>query len=275
MQLNLIDSRDDLRRGSVQELFEVGDDKVGHADVSNFAGSNKLLHLAPMSTHQYPRPDPAEFLCSPGINKVPVLVMLLQILWNRRTGPVHEIQVDVIGLQVFQGGCDTLLDTLVPRVVKFRGDPYLFTGNTRVDDSLAHLGFIPVRESAERMSEPWEPHQTAFSFLRIDVAVAGQQSVLDRDTNCVGLRLPGTETDTGHLRSRVQGEHRPARQTLASVRLPHEYAFGSVGKSHLVPFPSCEVDIVRRNLRFESGGFVKYLDASAETVREERNEDPL
>ena len=53
--------------------------------------------------------------------------MLLQILRNRGAGPVHEVEIDVIRLQVLQRRCDALFDALVPGVIEFGGDPDLGT----------------------------------------------------------------------------------------------------------------------------------------------------
>jgi hypothetical protein len=135
--------------------------------------------------------------------------MLLEILRNRRAGPVHQVQIDVIRLQILQRGRDAILDTLVPRVIELGSDPNLFARHTRVDNSLANLRFVTVSKGTgsplEKGRKRWDPSP----FLRIDMAVASQQSVLDCHANFVGLRLPGAETDTGHLRAGVQSEHRP------------------------------------------------------------------
>ena len=66
---------------------------------------------------------------------------------------MHKVQVDVIRLQVLQRGCDTLIDALVPGVVKLGGEPDLLTRDSGIDDSLADLCFITVRESARVLSE--------------------------------------------------------------------------------------------------------------------------
>lgn len=47
VQFDLVDSRDDLAAGVVQELLEVLDAEVGDTNVTNLAGGRKLLHLLP------------------------------------------------------------------------------------------------------------------------------------------------------------------------------------------------------------------------------------
>lgn len=61
----------------------------------------------------------------PGVNEVPVWVMLLEVLWVRGAGPVHEVQVDVVCLEIFQGRGNSLLDSLVPWVIELGGEPDL------------------------------------------------------------------------------------------------------------------------------------------------------
>lgn len=64
----------------VQKPLEVLDGEVAHADSLHFTGLNKLLHL------------------SPGLNVVPVLVDGLLFGRVDRSGPVHQVQVQVVGL---------------------------------------------------------------------------------------------------------------------------------------------------------------------------------
>lgn len=47
VQFDLVDSRDDLAAGVVQELLEVLDAEVGDTNVTDLAGGGKLLHLLP------------------------------------------------------------------------------------------------------------------------------------------------------------------------------------------------------------------------------------
>ena len=47
MQLDLVNGGDRLAGMVVEELFEVLDGEVGHADGAHFAGPGELLHLGP------------------------------------------------------------------------------------------------------------------------------------------------------------------------------------------------------------------------------------
>ena len=43
---------------------------------------------------------------------------------------MHEVEVDIVGLEVLQGRSNAFRDFLVPWVVQLGGDPDLATGNT-------------------------------------------------------------------------------------------------------------------------------------------------
>jgi hypothetical protein len=107
--------------------------------------------------------------------------VLLQVLGVGGRRPVHEVKVDVVGLEVLQRRGDTLFDALVPGVVKLGGNPDLLTGDTRVLDTETDLSLVAVGEGS------------------VDVTVASEESGLDSFANLVGLGLPGTETDSGNL----------------------------------------------------------------------------
>lgn len=47
VQFDLVDSRDDLGGGVIEQLLQVLDTKVGDTDVANFACGRELLHLLP------------------------------------------------------------------------------------------------------------------------------------------------------------------------------------------------------------------------------------
>lgn len=124
---------------------------------------------------------------------------------------MHEVEVHIIRLQILQRGRDSLGDTLVPRVVKLRGDPDLLTRNAGVLDSLANFGFVSVRESAATRSEQGHTQFKERRMLRVNVTVASKERVLHGFTDFVGLGLPGSQTDTGHLSTSVQSEHGPCK----------------------------------------------------------------
>jgi hypothetical protein len=94
---------------------------------------------------------------------------------------VHQVQIDVVGLEILERRGNALLDALVPGVVKLGGDPDLFTGDARVLDTETDLVLVAVGKSS------------------VNVAVASEESSLDGLANLVGLGLPGTETDGGDL----------------------------------------------------------------------------
>lgn len=71
---------------------------------------------------------------------------------------MHEIQVDVIGVERLQRGSDSLLDALVPWVVQFGGQPDLTSRHTGIFDSLANLCLIAVGESTEALIRQYDAH---------------------------------------------------------------------------------------------------------------------
>ena len=94
---------------------------------------------------------------------------------------LHEVKVNVVGLEVLERRGDALFDALVPGVVKLGGDPDLLTRDTRVLDAETDLSLVAVGEGS------------------VNVTVASEKSGLDGLANLVGLRLPGTQTDSGNL----------------------------------------------------------------------------
>lgn len=172
---------------SVQKLLEVLDAKVAHTNVLDLAGINQLLHLAP------------------GIDKIPVVVDLLGVLPVKTGGPVHEVEVDVGGIEVLERGVNGLGDVLVPVVVQLGGEPDLLTGNARGLDALADFLLV------------------AIGIRGVDVSVAGTQSSLDGLLDLTGLGLPGAETDSGHLGARVE---LVGLATVASCQLGRTSSWG-------------------------------------------------
>lgn len=82
---------------------------------------------------------------------------------------MHEVQVNVVGIERFERRSDALFDTLVPWVVELSGDPDLFTWDTRVLDSLSDLVLVAVSKSS------------------VDVAVSSEKGGLDSVANLVWL----------------------------------------------------------------------------------------
>lgn len=66
---------------------------------------------------------------------------------------MHEVEVNVVGLEILQRGCDSLLDALVPWVVEFGGEPNLTSRNTGIDDALSNFGFIAICEGTGKLAK--------------------------------------------------------------------------------------------------------------------------
>lgn len=109
-----------------QKLLQVLDAKVADTNVLDLAGVNQLLHLAP------------------GVHKVPVVVHLLGVSLDKTGGPVHQVEVNVGGIQVLERRIDSLGDMLVPVVVQLGGEPDLLAGNAGGLDTLANLLLVTV-----------------------------------------------------------------------------------------------------------------------------------
>lgn len=170
VELDLVDGRDSLAAGVVEELLHVLDAEVGDTNVLHAARSGELLHLLP------------------GLDEVPVGVVLLKIGRVGGRGPVNKVEVDVVGAEVLEGRGDALFHTLVPGVVKLSGDPDLLSGDARVLDTLADLVLVAVGEGS------------------VDVAVSSEEGSLDGIADLVGLGLPGTQTNSGHLSTLQEGQ---------------------------------------------------------------------
>jgi hypothetical protein len=70
--------------------------------------------------------------------------MFLRVLRGGRAGPVNQVEVDVVELEILQRGGKPFPDTLVERVVKFGCDPYLLTGHARCLDAFTNLSLVAV-----------------------------------------------------------------------------------------------------------------------------------
>lgn len=86
----------------VQKPLKVLDGKVAHADSLHLAGLDKLLHF------------------SPGLNVVPVLVDGLLLGRVDRSGPVHQVQVQVVRLQLLKRVGEGFGNALVVGVAVFK-----------------------------------------------------------------------------------------------------------------------------------------------------------
>lgn len=169
VQLDLVDGGRDLCGLGGEQLLHVCDVEVGHADVLDLARVEQLLHLAPR------------------VDEVPVGVVLLEVVRVRGAGPVHEVQVKVVGLQVLEGLVEALGDALVPRVVELGRQPNLGPGHARRLDAVTDFLLVAVGEGC------------------VNVSVAILKSCLDGVLDLVGLGLPCSKAHGGDLGTRVQG----------------------------------------------------------------------
>lgn len=152
----------------VEQPLEVLDAKVADTEVPDLARVHQLLHLPP------------------GVHKVPVRVMLLQILRIRAGRPVHEVQVDVVGAQVLERALEGLRSALVPGVVELGGEPDFLARHARRPDALADLLLVAIGKGS------------------VNVAVASPEGGLDGLLDLTGLGLPCSEADGGDLGARVE-----------------------------------------------------------------------
>ena len=104
----------------------MGDAEIGYTDVPHFACSRKLLHFLPR------------------LDVVPIWMVFLQVARVGRRRPVDQIQINVVGPQGLQRGVDAFLDSLVPRIVQFGGQPDLFSWNARILDSSSNFFLVAV-----------------------------------------------------------------------------------------------------------------------------------
>jgi hypothetical protein len=72
--------------------------------------------------------------------------MLRLVIGICRARPVHKIKIDVFDTKALERRVNSLLNTVMPCVIKLGGDPDLFAGNTRVPDALAYFSFVTVGE---------------------------------------------------------------------------------------------------------------------------------
>lgn len=152
----------------------------------------------------------------PSLNEVPVGQVLLLVVGIGRTGPVYEIEIDVVQAQALKRRVDALGNAVVPGVVELGGDPDLLTGNARVADTITNLCLIAISQGTAIVSiyVPLVAIWTHYYNSRVDVSVAPQERVLYGLANLIGLGLPGTKTNSRDLGPSVEGESLPVKQKL-------------------------------------------------------------
>lgn len=141
--------------------------EVADADASNLPLLHQGLHSPPRIPIGHL--NSVQFT-SLGMNRELVTDILAL---DKGDGEMDEIQVEVIGTEVFQRLVQAFFDVfgLVMRVPKLRGDEDLRTGDARGPDPLADLGLVAV------------------TCCRINMAIAVLQSEFDGFGDLVGTRL--------------------------------------------------------------------------------------
>lgn len=114
--------------------------------------------------------------------------MLLEVIWVRRAGPVHEVEVDIVSLEVGKRPLDALGHALMPRVVELGGEEYFLARDAGSLDTIANLLLVAVCKG------------------RVNMTVAVAQGGFNGRLYFVGLGLPGAQANSGDLGARVEGE---------------------------------------------------------------------
>ena len=126
MQLDLVDGGHGRAGRILQELLEVLDGKVADADGLDLARGGQLLQLLP------------------GLDEIPVGKVLLAVVGIGRAGPVHEVEVDVVGAEVAEGRVDACRDAVVPGVVQLGGQEDFRAGDAGFFDAEADFVLVAV-----------------------------------------------------------------------------------------------------------------------------------
>jgi hypothetical protein len=100
---------------------------------------------------------------------------------------VNQVEVDVIGAEILEGGFNALSDALVPGVVQFGGEPDLVARHAGVLDTSTDLSLVAVSQSS------------------VNVAVTGEKGVPHGHADLIGLGLPCSKTNGGDLVTGVKG----------------------------------------------------------------------
>mmetsp|Transcript_31942 Transcript_31942/g.42297 ORF Transcript_31942/g.42297 Transcript_31942/m.42297 type:complete len:330 (+) Transcript_31942:145-1134(+) len=172
VHLDLVHDGLDARIG--EHVSEHGHHAVAHTDRLGQAGVNEGLHLGPDDMVRR-------------VGDLPVLALPV----DAGAHPVNEVEVNVLKLELAEGGTAGLLHVLVVRVPQLRRDVELLAGHT----SSHHL--------LEGLSDQL---LVAVDHRSVDVAVAVlKNGPLDHLFGVVGHQ-EGTEADNGDLGTVVEGE---------------------------------------------------------------------
>ena len=127
MSLDLVKSWDDLCM--LKELRECLDAKVAHSDSLDltWTGLKELFHSLPR------------------VNEIDRVVSHEHVTGLRGLRPVHQVEIDVVNVELSQRLVKGLLNIVVIKVPEFRGNKKVFTRNTRGAQTLTHDFFVLVK----------------------------------------------------------------------------------------------------------------------------------
>ena len=160
MEFELVGGGDDAAVG--EEAFEFCFREVGDADGFCFSGLKEGFHGAP------------------GFEEVGVagLDFAIGVFWDEGGGagegggPVHEVEVKVVGVEVFEGGIEGGGDVVgvVGVVPEFGGDEDLGAGDAALLDGFAYsgLGAVAMRVVSGRCRRRVSDGRRTFELCRCD-----------------------------------------------------------------------------------------------------------
>lgn len=100
----------------------------------------------------------------------------------------NEVQIHIVCPQTLQTALNAFLNSMMPRIIQLRCQPYLVPWNTGVFDPLPHFMLVPIGKRG------------------IDVSIAFLKGNLDGVANLIGLALPGAKANGGDLVASVEGK---------------------------------------------------------------------
>lgn len=65
--------------------------------------------------------------------------------------PVHQVEIHIWGVEIFEGLVDTSSDPVMPRVVELGGQEDLISSDSGILDTLTDLSLVAVGESTARV----------------------------------------------------------------------------------------------------------------------------
>ena len=127
----------------------------------------------------------------PGLDKIPIRQMLFFVVGICGAGPVDKIQIHITAVQVLQTTCNTLFNTMVPRIIQLGGHPDVLPGYTTIFDAQSHFSFIAICKGG------------------VDMSIATLQGDFDGVADFIRLRLPCSKTNGRNTSAGVELEGLP------------------------------------------------------------------